>query len=109
MCQRAVPQGRLKVTQDMVLGWLTRIANSPFQRQRHPRIASWVIFSRPCGTGPLSNLSPGLTSWATLSRPSGTQFGEGVLTQTLKAVPFRKMNFSQPVDFVVRTLRLACA
>jgi hypothetical protein len=42
--------GRLKVTQDMVVGWLPRIANSPFQRWKYPRIASWVILSRPYGT-----------------------------------------------------------
>jgi len=32
MRQLAVPQGRLKVTQDMVLGCLPRTANSPFPR-----------------------------------------------------------------------------
>jgi hypothetical protein len=32
-------------------GWAARMANSPFQRRRYPRIASWGIFSRPCGTG----------------------------------------------------------
>jgi hypothetical protein len=35
---------------NIVLGWLPRIANGLFQRSRYPRIASWVILSRPCGT-----------------------------------------------------------
>src|SRR5580658_6572564 len=39
------------------VNWTTRkclwhsIANGPFQSWRYPRIASWGIFSRPCGTG----------------------------------------------------------
>jgi hypothetical protein len=53
------------------------LANSPFQRWRYRRIASWGIFSRPCGTARLAHANPGLTSWATLSRPYGTEFGEG--------------------------------
>ena len=36
--------------QDIVLGWLLRIANSSFRRYKYPMIASWVILSRPCGT-----------------------------------------------------------
>ena len=73
---RAVPQGRLRVTQDTVLGWLPRITCSAHGRGTpgfHPGEFSAV----PAGLLRLSNLSPGLTSWATLSRPYGTQFGEG--------------------------------
>src|ERR1700761_1434232 len=36
---------------DLSWGWLPRVANGPFQSWRYPRIASWGIFSRPCGTG----------------------------------------------------------
>src|ERR1700729_3269751 len=40
----------LRIAQDVVPGWLPRIANGPFQSWRYPRIASWGIFSRPYGT-----------------------------------------------------------
>jgi hypothetical protein len=39
----------LKMSQDIVLGWLPRIANNS-STVEIPRIASWDIFSRPCGT-----------------------------------------------------------
>jgi hypothetical protein len=102
-----------------VLGWLPRIANSPFRGQRNPRIASWVILSRPCGTGSslespprtpswaiLSRpcgtpdrcqIRPGLTSWATLRRPCGTEFVNPASHAHAEARTFFDRVFLQPV------------
>jgi hypothetical protein len=74
MRQRAVLQGRLKVTQDMVLGRLPRIANSPVRRQKYPRIASWVIFSRPYGLVVLTQTRQSCVGW-TLQNYAGSEIG----------------------------------
>ncbi len=77
-----VPEGRLRVAQDAVLGVYTH--NDEKSRkgrlkvnQVEPRTASWVIFNRPCGTGPSLQSLPRTASWATLSRPSGTKSVNG--------------------------------
>src|SRR6202044_2921049 len=79
---------------DLSWGWLPRVANGPFQSWKYPRIASWGIFSRPCGTGSfleplprthvLGYSQPSLRDWVVsrtsiqdsrpglLSRPCGT-------------------------------------
>jgi hypothetical protein len=64
MRQRTVPQGRLKMTQDAILGYF-------YLRDE--------LFA-------FGAANPGLTSWAILSRPFGTQFRKVVLTQTAKVV-----------------------
>src|SRR5277367_3446929 len=76
MFQRAVPQGRLKMSQDAILGYF-------YLRMDYSRFAAATQDLRPgtfsvvpYGTSRASLLNPGLTSWATLSRPCGTQFGE---------------------------------
>src|SRR5271156_178972 len=74
MCRRVVPQGRLKVTQDMGLGWLRRIADDPSPRWREPRTAPGLILTRPGGTGLAGHVHPALTCWAIFSRPCGTEF-----------------------------------
>jgi hypothetical protein len=40
--------------------------------QVYPGLTSWVILSRPCGTGLAGDLYPALACWATFSRPFGT-------------------------------------
>src|SRR5271154_5905619 len=53
--EHSVPQGRLKISQDAVPGILT---HSP--KSSKPRTASWVTFSRPCGTTLNVPMYPGL-------------------------------------------------
>ena len=48
----------------------------------------------------------GLPSWATLNRPFGTQFVSRVLTQALKAVPFKILSFSAACEAVALLKRL---
>jgi hypothetical protein len=45
-----VPQGRLKITQDAILGYFYRRNGLFAIRNSQPRTMSWVTFSRPCGT-----------------------------------------------------------
>jgi hypothetical protein len=67
------------MTQDVVLGILTR---SPKSRKT-PGLSSWVIFSRPCGTG--SSLKPpGLRPGLLSAVPPGLNLERLGLTQTLK-------------------------
>ena len=40
--------------------------------QVHPGLTSWVILSRPCGTGLAGERTPSTACWATFSRPFGT-------------------------------------
>jgi hypothetical protein len=47
-----------------------------------PRTASWVIFSRPGGTGPSLESLPRTASWAALSCPSGTKSVNGGFSHT---------------------------
>jgi hypothetical protein len=44
------PQGRLKITQDAILGYLTSEIDLFAIRGSQPRTMSWVTLSRPCGT-----------------------------------------------------------
>src|ERR1700733_8381900 len=76
-------------------GWLPRVANGPFQSWRYPRIASWGIFSRPCGTGSFLEPLPRTTSWAILSRPYGTRFGE-VSSHTPSSAPEVRFSNDSP-------------
>jgi hypothetical protein len=72
-CHRVVPQGRLKMTQDRVLGWLPepRIVHFGDRVPQDCILGDFQPSLRDCS---LAHANPGLTSWATLSRPCGTQF-----------------------------------
>jgi hypothetical protein len=48
-----------------------------------PRITSWGIFSRPCGTVSLAHANPGLRPGPLSAVPTGLNFERVVLTQTL--------------------------
>jgi hypothetical protein len=66
----------------MVLGWLPRIANSPFSEVEDPRIASWGISAVPAGLIRVSNLFPGLRPGLLSAVPPGLNFERVVRTQT---------------------------
>ncbi len=51
---RPVPEGRLRMSQDEILGALESDAKTLAWGSSAPRIASWGILSRPFGTDPLS-------------------------------------------------------
>src|ERR1700677_1358040 len=120
-----VPQGRLKITQDAILGYpSSRMNYSRFERpahvanrhsrvvQVHPGLTSWGILSRPCRTARRQLLTqderPGLLS----AVPSGLN----LFTQTLKplsawpfaarlkAVPFVELFYSRQI----RALKQHC-
>jgi hypothetical protein len=83
ICQRPVPEGRLKVTQDMVLGWLPRIANSYFRGRGTPGLHPGEFSAVPSGLVwrglRTQDLRPGLLS----AVPPGLNLEGVVLTQTL--------------------------
>jgi hypothetical protein len=67
---------------------------------RLSRIVSRPISSRPYGTGRPLKSNPGLASWAKFSkfsRPSGTEFGNGVLPQTLKPPRLYQLSCYSPL------------
>jgi len=55
----------------MVLGWLLRIANGPFQEAEVPQDCILRIFSRPCGTGRAVKYYPGLRPGLLSAVPTG--------------------------------------
>ena len=79
---------------DLSWGWLPRVANGPFQSWRYPKIASWGIFSRPCGTGSLLEPLP-RTHVLGYSQPSlRDSFGESSSHTPSKApVSLRRTSF----------------
>jgi hypothetical protein len=56
--QRVVPQGRLKITQDAILGYFYLRKGLITIRSSQPRTMSWVTFSRPYGTSFVSRIFP---------------------------------------------------
>src|ERR1700685_4615064 len=74
----SVPQGRLSVAQDAVLGRSRNMIES-----RKGRLKITGLSAVPYGTVRAHNIYTGLTSWPTLTRPCGTEFGISVLTQAL--------------------------
>jgi hypothetical protein len=79
-----VPQGRLKVAQDGSPGYPPHFPKSPQLACRPPRTPSWATFSRPCGTGLAGHLHPGLRPGLFSAVPAGLNSTPAVLTQTLK-------------------------
>jgi hypothetical protein len=105
----SVPQGRLRVTQDAVLGRICKdepvplgtaentqdgrpgctssLPKSPATRIPPTQDSVLATFSRPCGTGLAGNLHPGLRPGLLSAVPSGLNSTQAVLMQTLKPSP----------------------
>src|ERR1700733_3028021 len=81
--------------------------NSPFQRWRYPRIASWGIFSRPYGTDRGVNLYPGLRPGLLSAVPSGLNSEREVLRHPLKAHTVAFYETDEGVPFVKAVFRQA--
>src|ERR1700684_1253397 len=75
----SVPQGRLSVAQDAVLGRSRNMIQSRKGRRKMTGLSAV-----PYGAVLAAHAYPGLTAWATLSRPCGTQFPNEVFREARK-------------------------
>jgi hypothetical protein len=68
----------LRIAQDVVLGWLPRIANGPFQSGGTPGLHPGAFSAVPAGLGRFWNLYPGLRPGLLSAVPTGLDLERAV-------------------------------